>query len=490
MKQIDLKKEQRKTPYLDQYEKYLKGNYSVFDVPGHHQGKIKTVFNSVFGDSIYNTDINCPENMDNLMYPHECIKEAQILAAKAYNADYVKFLVNGSSSGILIMFLSILNPKDKIILPRNIHKSVVNGLLLSGGIPIFVKTKFNVDGEFSTQPSLEEYKKTIDENKDAKAIFIINPTYYGVTLNIKELVDYAHRYNMIVLVDEAHGSHFYFNESLPMSAMEANADLSTLSTHKTSASLTQSSMLLIKGDRVNIKDINFAFNMLTTTSPSNILLASLDASRKFMVFHGEKYIDRAIKLCLKAKNEINKINGFKVLDKEYFLNNREYNFDTTKLVVSISDLSINGFNVYKILQSEYHIQIELAEDRAFLCLFTIGSIKSDVDRLVKALKEISKKYYKKREIETKKINISFPNLKLIPRDAYEAKEKKCSLKEAEGKISKEMIMIYPPGIPLIIPGEVFTKEVINQLLYYKKKGVNIISEYSKCDYVSCVDEGK
>ena len=228
--------------------------------------------------------------MDNLLHPHECIKEAQELYALATNAQYAKFLVNGSTSGILVMLLSVLKAHDKIILPRNVHKSVINGLILSGAFPIFVMPEIDKETEIVNQISFEKWKETIDNNLDAKAIFIINPTYFGATADLKKIVEYAHEKNIIVLVDEAHGSHFYFNSTLPITAMDANADMATLSIHKTGGSLTQSSLLLIKSTLVDIEDVNNAFNLITTTSPSNILLASLDASRKFLVFKGEKEI--------------------------------------------------------------------------------------------------------------------------------------------------------------------------------------------------------
>ena len=428
------------------------------------------------------------EGMDNLLHPHECIKEAQELYALATNAQYAKFLVNGSTSGILVMLLSVLKAHDKIILPRNVHKSVINGLILSGAFPIFVMPEIDKETEIVNQISFEKWKETIDNNLDAKAIFIINPTYFGATADLKKIVEYAHEKNIIVLVDEAHGSHFYFNSTLPITAMDANADMATLSIHKTGGSLTQSSLLLIKSTLVDIEDVNNAFNLITTTSPSNILLASLDASRKFLVFKGEKEIKKAIDLCAKAKDLINKIDGFRVLDKEYFLSHGCSDYDTTKLVIRIEKLALNGFQVYKILQKQYHIQIELAETNVLLCLFTIGSKEEDIKVLVNALKEISKVYYKEGKRERKLQPFNFSKSVLRPRSAYQGKEVKVKLEESLGYISKEMIMIYPPGIPLIIPGEIITKEILKQLDIYRKKKVNIISKYTNCDFVSCVAE--
>ena len=486
------KEEQKKTPYLKAYEKYLKEHTSVFDVPGHHQGNIRTDFDKIFTHIVYKNDVNCPRGMDNLLHPTGAIKEAQDLFAKACGADYCKFLVNGSTSGNLIMFLSALQANDKVILPRNVHKSVINGLILSGAVPVFIMPELDKKTEIVNQVSFKQWKKAIDENPDAKAIFIINPTYFGATCDLKKIVNYAHLKNIIVLVDEAHGSHFYFSNKLPITAMQAGADMSTLSIHKTGGSLTQSSILLVKGNRVKKYDVIKSFNMITTTSPSSILLASLDAARKYLVFKGSLKIYNAIKLAREAKEKIDQIPGFIAHSKDYFVKEcGAFSYDETKLCVEIDKLTISGFELYKLLKDKYHIQIELAETYVFLLLFTIGSKQADVDHLVAALKDISLKYYEPNMVyEDDHFTNGFPKMEVRPRVAYHAPLKVCKLKNALGKISKEMIMIYPPGIPIIIPGEVFTQEVINEINYYQRKKVTIISDWNSSNEVSVIDEKK
>ena len=491
MKKYDLE-EQIKTPYLDAYKKYLDKHTTAFDVPGHHQGKIKTDFNKVFGPSIYKSDVNAPRGMDNLSHPTGVIKEAQELFAKACGATYAKFLINGSSEGNLIMLMSALKAKEKILMPRNVHKSVINGLVLSGAVPIFVMPEIDKNTEIVNQISYKDWKKAIDNNPDAKAIFIINPTYFGATCNIKKVVEYAHLKNMIVLVDEAHGSHFYFSSHSPISAMEAGADMSTLSIHKTGGSLTQSSVLLVNGNRVPRYDVIKTFNLLTTTSPSSLLIASLDSARKYLVFHGSRTINRIIKLAREARNRINEIKGFKARDKDYFKENGAYDYDETKVVVELDNLSLTGFELYKILKDKYNIQIELGETYVFLLLFTVGTKKEDVDIIVNALKKISKKYYKEDIVYPSHhyLKDSFPPLVLRPREVYHASLKIVKLDKALNKISKEMIMTYPPGIPVIIPGERFTQNVIDELKYFKKIKANILSDFEGVNEVSVVDELK
>jgi lysine decarboxylase len=485
------KEEQKKTPYLDAYRRYLKGKNVEFDVPGHHQGGIRTDFDKLFTHIVYKNDINCPRGMDNIMHPSGCIKEAQDLFAKACHATYAKFLLNGSTSGNLIMLMSALKAHDKVIMPRNVHKSAINGLILSGAIPIFLMPEIDKDTEIVNQISFAERKKAIDEHPDAKAVFVINPTYFGATCDLKNVVKYAHAKGMIVLVDEAHGSHFYFSNKTPTSAMDAGADMATLSIHKTGGSLTQSSLLLVNGDRVPRYDVIKSFNMITTTSPSSILMSSLDAARKYLVFKGSEAIYNAIKLARDTKARIDEIPGFKAHGKEHFLANGAYDYDETKLVLEVDKLSINGFEVYKILKDKYHVQVELAETYVLLCLFTIGSKKKDADKLVNALSKISAKYYDPSVTYPDHHYIKgFPTMAMRPRSAFHGPLKIVKLKKALNMVSKEMIMIYPPGIPLIIPGEVFTQDVIDELTYYKKIRANILSDREGSNEVSVVDTSK
>lgn len=488
MRKFDLN-EQKKTPYIDAYKKYLNEHNTVFDVPGHHQGNIKTDFDKIFPHSVYRNDINCPRGLDNLLHPTGCIKEAEDLFAKACGAKYARFLINGSSSGILIMLMATLKAHQKVLLPRNVHKSVINGLILSGAIPVFLMPEIDEETEIVNQITYKEWKKAIDANLDVRAIFIINPTYFGATCNLKKIVDYAHSKGMVVLCDEAHGAHLYFSNKLPISAMDAGADISTLSVHKTGGSLTQSSVLLVNTDRVTPYEINKAYNLITTTSPSSLLLASLDGARKFLVFHGSEKVYKSIQLARNTINEINNIKGFKAHGKEHFLANKCFNFDETKVVIELDNLSITGFDLYKILKDEYNIQVELAETYVLLLLFTVGTRRKDAEALISALKDISLRFYKENVFyPDHHFTTVLPELVIRPRVAYHSSLKVVPLKDAINCISKEMIMIYPPGIPLIIPGERFTKKIIDQILYYQSTGVSIFSDYDCALNVSVVDE--
>ena len=473
------KLDQRRTPFLDALKKYAAQDVVPFDVPGHHMGNIDNKATKLFGKKLYRFDVNAPIGTDNLANPKTVILQAEKLLADAMGADEGFFLINGTSSGIIAMILASVKAGDKIILPRNVHKSIINGLILSGAIPEYVMPEIDKDLEIANQPTLEEYKKAILRYSSAKAVFVINPTYFGAVLDLKSLVEFAHEHNMAVLVDEAHGAHFYFHaHGSPMTAMDAGADLSAVSIHKTAGSLTQSSVLLLKGNRFTRYDIQKALNIINTTSPSMILMASLDAARSYLATEGQAAEERTYQFARYAAEEVNKIPGFKVAGKEHFLAHGVFDYDDSRLVIELDKLDIDGFALYRLIKQDYNIQLELAETYAVLLIFSIGTKKEHVDRLIAALRDISAKHYHPDiTYEDHHFDSSFPFMLIRPRVAFHADGKVAKLEQLDGAISKEMVMIYPPGIPLIGPGEVWTKELIKKVEFLKKTGVTVLSSY-------------
>ena len=457
-------------------------NIYPFHMPGHKRR------GSDIGEGLdpYAIDITEIDNFDNLHHAEGIIKEAQAAAAALYGAKRAYFLINGSTCGILTAVSAVCRWGDTIVMARNCHKSAINALVLSGAKPIFIKPDYDYNLEIANQPSIEAYIKAMDENPKAKAIFVINPTYFGAVLDLRRLVVEAHSRHMIVLVDEAHGAHFGFNQYGPLSAMECKADVSAISLHKTGGSLTQSSALLRQGDLVSHYELSKALATINTTSPSTLLLASLDASRKYMALNGQVVMNDIIALANYARKEINRIPGFKAHGRDYFLAKGVYDYDDTKLVIELSHINLNGFECYNLLKDEYNIQMELAEAYTLLAIIAIGSLKEHVDNLINALKDISKRYLKNDDLYPKfKYDSPFAVGIIRPRTAYHAPLKVVDLDDALGLISKESIMIYPPGIPLIIPGEIFNEDVIARIKYYKSKNATVLSDYP--DKVSVID---
>mgnify|MGYP002346010067 CR=1 FL=1 len=481
------KLDQTKTPFFEKIKAYGNSGTTPLDVPGHKLGAIHNEFLEYVGKNTFLLDANAPKGLDNLSKPKGVIKEAQALAADAFGADHAYFLINGTSQGIMAMIMSAVRAKEKIIIPRNVHKSAINGLILSGAMPIFMKPHMDSELGIANGIILSELRETIEEHPDAKAVFVINPTYFGVTSNLKEIVKLAHEYGMLVLCDEAHGSHFGFHESLPLSAMEAGADMAACSIHKTIGSLTQSSMLLTKGNLVDPNRVQSTLNVLQSTSPSSLLMASLDSARSYMALHGNELLGNLIQMADDTRKKINKIKGFKAITKEYVWNHRGYDYDETKIMVKVSELGITGFDAYNILSQESNIQMELAETHLILAVLSIGTTQEDLDKFVLGLKNL-KKHKTNNEI-IHKIRFTYPDSYTRPREAYHAPKKYVKFDEALNEVAAENIMVYPPGIPLVIPGEIINQEILDDLEFYKAQGSTILSDTEE-GFIKVVDKDK
>ena len=480
-----------KTPYLDALINYLNEDISPFDVPGHHMGNADNKLKDFLGKKVFQADVNAPIGLDNLSNPKGVLKEAMELMAVSCNADHAFFLINGTSSGIIAMIMASCKPNDKIIIPRNVHKSVTNALILSGASPIYLMPKIDMQLEIAHQPTLEDYKRAIIKYPSAKAVFVINPTYFGAVINLEELVKFAHDHGTAVIVDEAHGAHYYFSEDGPKSAMQCGADVSSVSFHKTGGSLTQSSVLLLKSEIISAREIQKSLNIINTTSPSTLLLASLDASRFYLETEGRSAMKRTFELAEYARAEISKIPGFIPTSKEHYNARGCFDSDITKLVIELDHITLTGSQVYQLLKKEHHVQMELAETYVLLGIIAIGTTKAHIDHLIKGLKSISRKYYSPSyKYPEHEFEMNFPFMLVRPRTAFNAPLIKIPLEEAEFAISKESIMIYPPGIPLVVPGEIITKDLIRRIAEYRRiPDITVLSEHND-GYVSVVDTSK
>lgn len=486
--------DQRKTPFVDALKKYVEEDVSPFDVPGHHMGNIDNAATRLLGHMAYRCDVNAPLGLDNLSHPHGVILEAEKALADACHADHAFFLVNGTSGGIIAMILTAVKAGEKILLPRNVHKSIINAIILSGAIPVFVMPEIDQDLEIANQPSLEDWKRAINKNPSAKAVFVINPTYFGAVGPLKEIVEYAHAHGMAVLCDEAHGAHYYFHiEGQPLSAMDAGADMSSASFHKTVGSLTQSSVLLMHTGIFTPEEVQTSINIITTTSPSALLLASVDAARAVMASaKGRKEMEETYRLSAYVRREIDKIPGFIDEGKKHFLAHGAYDYDESKLVIGLDRLDLDGFSLYRLLKQKYDVQMELAETYAVLGILAIGTKKEHIEHLLNALREISKEHFHPETIyPDHHFENGFPFMLVRPRVAFHAPGKVLPIEECLGLISKEQVMMYPPGIPLIVPGEVWSKELIDRVRFFKKqkeKGAHLLCAYE--DGFLVVDNAK
>ncbi len=426
----------------------------------------------LFGKQCVEIDVNSMKPLDNLCHPISVIKKAEELAAEAFHAAHAFLMVGGTTSSVQTMVLTACKKGDKIILPRNVHRSVINALVVNGATPIYVNPDMDRRLGIALGMKISQVEKAIEANPDAVAILVNNPTYYGICSNLKKIVELAHAHNMLVLVDEAHGTHFYFGENMPITAMAAGADMSSISMHKSGGSLTQSSFLLI-GESVSAGYVRQVINLTQTTSASYLLLASLDISRRNLAIRGKEAFAEVQRIADYARTEINKIGGYYAYGKELINNDSIYDFDTTKLTVFTLDIGLAGIEVYDLLRDEYDIQVELGDIGNILAYISIGDRMREVERLVSALYDIQRRYRRERTglFDHEYIN---PSVVMTPQEAfYAAKEEMIPIRETNGRICTEFVMCYPPGIPILAPGERITQEIIDYILYAKEKGCSM-----------------
>lgn len=470
---------------------YVNNNTIPFHVPGHKKGVgMAKKFLDFVGKNVLSMDVTVFEQVDSLHKPTGPIKEAQELAAEAFGADATFFCIHGTSGAIQAMILSVIGENEKIIVPRNIHKSVTSGIILSGAIPVYMQPEVDKNIGVALNVTPETVEKALRENPDAKAVLIINPTYYGVSTDIVKIAEIVHDYGAILMVDEAHGPHLKFNEKLPISAMEAGADICAQSTHKIIGSMTQSSMLQVKSERIDVNRVKQVMSLLQTTSPSYILLASLDVARMQMVTEGKKLLDETIKLAEYARKEINNINGLYCFGEEIVGKDGAYDFDPTKITITAKGLGISGHQLERILAEKYYIQPELSDMYNVLCVFSIGDTKEKVDYLLRALREISDELYKDDIEISKAIDIpEIPEQIITPRYAFGCSTISLPLQESIGQISAEFLLAYPPGIPILCPGERITMEIVEYVNKMKEANLSIQgTEDPEVNYIKIVND--
>ena len=456
-------------PLFEALKKHIDENIIPFHVPGHKYGKGNPELLEFMGKNTLAMDVNAMRDLDDLCNPISVIKEAQALTADAFGADQAFFLTNGTTAGIHAMMLSTIAPGETIILPRNCHKSAYTGLILSGAIPAYASVSMNKELGITTCLSIKAVEEAIKKAPQALAIMVINPSYYGFTSDLKSIVNIAHENNTTVIVDEAHGCHMGFHPEFPMTAMESGADLSASSTHKTGGSLTQSSYLLSRGHRVGLDLLTESIDLIRTTSSSYLLMASLDLARKQLAIKGEKKLDAVIGLAREARKEINEIEGLYAFGKDLIEESTGiYAFDETKLGVCVRKLGMSGFDLDKMLRNKYDIQLELEDMNNILALISIGDDERSVRHLVEALKDIALNTNIKDFTDTLSPP-DFPTVVISPRDAFYSPKRFVNLKDAAKEICGEMVMAYPPGIPLLCPGEKVNQDTIDYIASLKEK---------------------
>lgn len=464
--------EQSRTPLFDTVLNHAKKRMVSFHTPGHKNGQsIDRCFRQFAGRNIFYMDVTVFNEVDSLHDPTHCIRKAQELAAKAYNADRSFFLINGSTCGNQAMILTACNTFDEIILPRNTHKSIIGGIILAGATPRYIQPIIDRTNNIVYNVSPEQVEDTIKQYPKSKAVIITNPTYHGISTDIGSIAKVVHKYNKILLVDEAHGPHFHFSPGLPQSAIDAGADMCVQSTHKILSGMSQGSLLLIKGRRIDPMRVKRVVSVLQTTSPNYMILASLDLARRQMVMQGEKILRKLIDICNEGRELINGIEHIACLRQQDLLPG--FKLDPTKLTILFGQAGLSGYEVSRLLNEKYNLQVDYEDLYNLIAISGVGTTRRDIMQLVGALKDICAKYARKKVIKLLP-PLSFSTEMVInPMQALEMGMERVNISKAVGQISAEILSPYPPGIPVLIPGERITQEVCEYLQELVSMGIRV-----------------
>ncbi len=457
--------DQQTAPLLEIAQRYLGIDDAPFYMPAHKRGQgIDRVFGDLIGKNIFRLDL--PELPD----LEEPIAHAQTLAADAYGGDRTWFLTNGSTCGVQAMILATCGESDKILIGRNCHKAAISGLILSGANPIYLPTDYLPAFDLDLGVSPETLEIFLQKHPDAKAVMLVSPNYFGVCGELPQMAAIAHRFNVPLLIDAAHGAHLGFHPDLPISALQAGADLVVQSTHKMAGSLTQSSMLHLQGDRIDAVKIEQALTLLQSTSPNFLLMLSLDVARRQISLHGQELLTQTLQLANSARSQIEQIPNL------YSFSNQQLpSLDPTRLTVMTDQLGITGFAIDEYLCSQWSVIAEMPTLTQLVFAFSLGNSQQDLDRLVHGLWQASKEKRKTKNEKTPKLNYQLPitnhqSSVTNPRNAFFAPKKSIPIKQAISQISGESLCPYPPGVPLIFIGEEITTEVVELLQLIMRSG--------------------
>jgi len=467
---------QHQTPLFTGLLAHASRNPVQFHIPGHKKGAgMAPEFRKFVGENAFSIDLINIAPLDDLHNPHGIIREAQEIAAEAFGADHTYFSVQGTSGAIITMVMTVCGPGDKILVPRNVHKSVLTGIILSGALPVFMTPELDYKVGIAHGVSLEAVRTGLDQHPDAKGVLVINPTYFGVSADLKSIVELAHSRGVPVLVDEAHGAHIGFHDAMPLSAMQAGADMAATSIHKLGGSMTQTSVLNIREGYVHHGRVQSIISMLTTTSTSYLLLASLDVARKQLATKGRQMIDRAINLAQGSRRRINEIPGLYCFGAELIgETSSRFDHDPTKLCVNVKELGVTGIEMERLLRQEFNIEVEMSDLYNILCIVSLGDVEDDLEQLIRALRMLSERYYRSRPANEVKVRVPMtPILAMSPREAFYAQTEEVALADSEGRVTAESIMVYPPGIPILLPGEIVSQDNLEYIAQCMHAGLPV-----------------
>ena len=471
----DLQERQMRAPIPEAMRDYAGDGALAFHTPGHKQGKgAHRLLRELITPQGLREEVSLMEELDDLHEPTMCIKEAQDLAAELYGADATYFMINGTTGAIHTMLLAALQPGDVVLVPRNAHRSMLGGLILAGAVPVFIQPEIDTVLGLAMGLTPAAVRTAIAAHPEARALALVYPTYYGVASDLTSIAQLVHAADMLLLVDEAHGPHLRFSSRLPKQALDCGADLVAQSTHKIIGSLTQTSMLHVRAGRVDLERVRSAASLLQSTSPNYLLLASLDIARLQMAESGQQLVGRAVELAEKLRTAINQIDGLTCFGNEHLQTPGAYALDVTKLTVQVRALGLTGAEAEHILRHTYKIQCELADAYNVLFIVSMADTEQETDRLLAALQALAQKHRRAGRQPEAAALPAVPAMRVAPRTAFFAATELVDFAQAVGCVAAEQIMFYPPGIPLLCPGEELTTEILTYIRDMQRIGLKVV----------------
>lgn len=475
-----VKRSQSEAPISEAMEAYAGDGALAFHTPGHKQGLgAHPLLKNLITEEGLKQEVSLMEELDDLHAPFGCIKEAEQLAAELWGARETLFMINGTTGAIHAMLLGTIKHGDKVIVPRNAHSSIIGGIILAGGIPVFIQPEIHQQLGIALGLSPKKVKRVLQANPDAKAMVVVYPTYYGVATDLKILAEMLHVRGMLLLVDEAHGAHLRFSDELPPQALDCGADVVCQSTHKLLGSMTQTSMLHIGTERVSSERIRSAAALLQSTSPNQLLLASLDIARLQMAESGGQLVERTVNLSNWLRAKINKIPGLYCVGDEILGSPWAYKLDFTKVTVNLEGLGMSGIEAEALLRHIFKVQCELSDPRNLLFIISIADTEQECIKLVTALQQLSDMRYSpdseadENFLEPVRI-LPVPKMSANPRRAFFANKVKVPFDKSAGLVSGESVIFYPPGVPVLCPGEYITPEIIEFVRTRQEIGARVV----------------
>lgn len=457
-----------KTPIYTALREYTQEGVLRLHMPGH----IGRHLAAAEMQALASIDVTEVPGLDDLHLPGEVIEQSRCLLARAFGAHKSFFLVNGATSGIQALFMGLTAAGEKVLVPRNAHRSFFEGLVLSGAMPVYIPVQTLEDPGVALAVNPKELEALLEPS--LKTVFLTSPSYYGTTCYLEEIAAKVHSQGKQLLVDEAHGAHFSFSSSFPVSALKSGADAAVNGLHKTLPVLNQGAVLHLAASLSDNERIAASLSLLTTTSPSYPIMASIELARALMEEKGEALLTQALEYAAAFRAQVRKLKGLKYYYEELKQVPGVQDLDPLKVLIGTGDTGLTGWQLSQWLREKYKIQVEIADERYILALFSIFHQKTDWERLYRALEEISTRAAGTDPGQTVKVPLPpDPNVTLSPRAAFLAPHTRLPLAACRGKIAGEMVAAYPPGIPCLLPGEMITDTVLDYLAYLKATGARL-----------------